>query len=803
MDVIPKKTVVDLGWRKLLDALSSRCTTPIGMERALELELLSERQTIAERHEEVAEVRALLVAGESVPLDGVADIRTSIDRASRHAVLGAEELIAIGATLSSVRRLSAFFGEHRDSAPRASRYALPRPTSNAGLLRDLEELILSCFEDDGTISDRASPELSSLRSHVRGLREKLSKTIEDLLERYADVIQDRYFTVRDDRYVLPIRTDAHRRVHGIVHGHSGSGQTIYVEPREITALGNELVIARTEVAREEQRVLAELSEEVRRRIPAVVDALEGAIIVDLRVAAARLANDLDGSIPKISDDGSTALRGVRHPLMVLDGAKVVSNSIELAPGGVLVVSGPNGGGKTVALKTVGLALLMLRAGLPIAAGDDSRLPLARSVLTDMGDDQSLEQNLSTFAAHMTNIARLLERASAQDVVLLDELAGGTDPSEGAALATEIARAFAKRGATVMCTTHYGSLKLLAMQLDEFSGASLGFDRDHLSPTFHLSSGAPGVSGALAAAQRYGLPPDVIEAARDRMGEESQRISLLMEELETERERARSQADGLVEERASLERARRAIENERKELARRSREQMDREAKGLLTELQQARGQVRAVEERLRKRRRVAEQEVKQATQELDTVGKALAPGGKLASALDQSPPPGRPATEAELIVGTKVYVPNMRAEGEVVEPPQRKKVRVALGRVTVTVSVDDVRLIDEKGKKPQQKRRPAPIHIDAAADAEVPAMTSDNTLDLRGERVDDALRETDKFIDHALRKEWRVAFFIHGHGTGALRKALRELFEISPYIDRFKSGTRQQGGDGVTVIWLA
>ena len=800
MAAVSDKTNIDLGWHKLLEALASRCATPVGEERALAVELMNDRETIVTRLGEVAEVRGLLDVGDAAPLEGIADIRASLDRASRHAVLSPEELIAIGSTLVAFRHLASFFSQHRDEAPLVVRYALIR-SDDAGQLRDLESLILSCFEEDGTLSDQASPALSSLRAQVRGLRERLSRTVEELLDRYADVLQDRYFTVRDDRYVLPVRTDAHRRVHGIVHGHSGSGQTIYVEPRELTSLGNELVIAQTEVAREEQRVLAELSEEVRRRIPAVIEALEGATTVDLRVAAARLAHDLDGAIPTISDDGSTSLQAVRHPLMVLDGAKVVANTIELKPGGVLVVSGPNGGGKTVALKTVGLTLLMLKAGLPIAAGSESALPVARSILTDMGDDQSLEQSLSTFAAHMRNIARLLESVGPADVVLLDELAGGTDPTEGAALATEIARAFAERGATVMCTTHYGSLKLLALQLEDFIGASLGFDKEHLSPTFHLSTGAPGVSGALAAARRYGVPDEVIEAARERMGEESQRIAELMESLEGERDRARRQADALVEERASLEHARRALENERKDLARRSKEQLDREVKGLLSELQQARVQVRSVEERLRKSRRVAKAEVKRATDQLDSVGRELAPGGKLSPALDQTPLPGREATEEELVVGARVYVPNMRAEGEVVEPPHRKKVRVALGRVTVTVAVADVRLLEAKKAPPP--KRPAPIQLDAAADDEVPAMTPENTLDLRGERVDDALREADKFIDHGLRKGWRVAFFIHGHGTGALRKALREHFEESAYVERFKSATRQQGGEGVTVIWLA
>lgn len=796
-----RKTIHDLGWGRLLEALALRCSTPTGEARARELELLKDRETIAARLDEVDEARRLFEAGESVPLHGFSDIRRYVDRVTRHAVLEASELIEVGQMLVASRKLTSFFNGQREEAPRLARRALPKASEDLRRLRDLEETLVSCFEDDGTISDRASPELASLRRQVRGLRERLSHTIEELIERYGDVLQDRYFTIRDDRYVLPVRTDAHRRVHGIVHGHSGSGQTIYVEPREITSAGNELMIARTAVAREEQRVLSELSEEVGRVAGEILDALEAATVVDLRVAGAKMSRELGASTPRLSDRGRLSLHDVRHPLMVLDGSSVIPNTIELDNGGVLVVSGPNGGGKTVALKTVGLACLMIRAGLPIAAEPDSEVPIVRSVLTDMGDDQSLEQSLSTFAAHMTNIARLLREAGEGDIVLLDELAGGTDPTEGAALATEIALALANRGAAVMCTTHYGSLKLLALQLEAFRGASLGFDRDRLTPTYRLSAGAPGVSGALAAALRYGLPEDVVEGARQRLGEDTQQIGALMEQLDAERERARSQADKVVEERAALEKARKALENERKDLARRHQEKVEREAQGLLVELRSAREQVRGLEERLRRRRRVKEEELKKATKTLDGLGRALAPGGKLAAALDQNAPEGREATEEELTVGVRVYVPNMRAEGEVVEPPKRKKVRVALGRVTVTVAVADVLLLD--AKKAPAPKAPAPITIDAAGDPEVPAMTPDNTLDVRGERVDDAIREADKFIDRALERGWQVAFFIHGHGTGALRKGLREHFEESPYVERFKGGERRQGGDGVTVIWLA
>jgi len=289
-----------------------------------------------------------------------------------------------------------------------------------------------------------------------------------------------------------------------------------------------------------------------------------------------------------------------------------------------------------------------------------------------------------------------------------------------------------------------------------------------------------------------------------MGEETQRLGQLMEQLEAERDRARSQADSIVEERAALKQERRALENQRADLARRTREQISRDARNLLDELRSAREQVRAVEARIRRRRRISETETQGLTKTLDRVGRDLAPGGKLAAALDQDPPRGRPVEdESELAPGVDVYVPNMRAEGKVIEPPHRHKVRVALGKITVTVAVSDLLILDGGSPKPSRKEKPKPVRIDAAADPEVPAMTPENTLDLRGERVDDAIREADKFIDRAMQRAWKAVFFIHGHGTGALKRALREHFEELPYVERYKPGERRQGGDGVTVIWLS
>lgn len=797
------KTASDLDWPRLLRALRERCRTTMAAEAASALELLDDPAEVAERLAEVREARGLAESGEPLPFDGFVDVTLHLDRARREAVLEPAELLEVAGTVAASRRLATHLEAHRDRVPRLHRIGATRSAAEAAALRDLEEVLLSCFEEDGTLSDHASPALAQLRARVRGLREKLSRVIQELIETYEDVLQDRYFTIRDDRYVLPVRTDAHRRVHGIVHGHSGSAQTIYVEPREITAAGNELVIAQTEVAREEQRVLAELSGEVRARADLVAWALASAQVLDLRSAAARLAEALSAEEPEIVE-GEIALVAARHPLLALDRTAVVENDIELRSGRVLVVSGPNGGGKTVVLKTVGLALLMLRAGLPVPAGRESRLPVARAIWTDMGDDQSLEQSLSTFAAHMKNIAAIVQKAGPGDVALLDELAGGTDPTEGAALAAEISRAVAARGVAVMCTTHYGSLKLLALQEEGFEGASLGFDRETLAPTFRLASGAPGVSGALAAARRYGLPEAIVEAARSRIGEEGQRVTALVEELEAERVRAKAQADAAVEERAGLDRARRSLEAERAELKRKAKEGLDREARELLEALRTARGEVRRIEERLKARRTATPEAARAASKALSAVASELGPGGKLGAALRPEPPPGRPATEEDLAAGRRVHVLSMGGEAEVVEPPRKGKVKVRIGGMGLTVPVDDLRVLEGGGGKGRAASppKPKPIVLDAAGDDEVPAMTPDNTLDLRGERVDDALNEADKFIDRALQRSFRNAFFIHGHGTGALRDGLRRFLDEHRAVTRWKPAERRQGGEGVTVIWL-
>ncbi|HEY8426795.1 MAG TPA: endonuclease MutS2, partial [Sandaracinaceae bacterium] len=425
------KALSDLEWERVVEAVAARCRGPL-REKLEHLEPAATYEEARAALAEAAEALALDAAGEPIPLDGIRDVRASLDRLERHGALDGPALRAIASTLGAARVLRKYLARRRDRAP-----ALYRACSTDPTLDELADELERNVEPDGTLSDHASPELARLRTEIANLRARIVSRLDAMLLEHADIVQDRWHTLREGRYVLPIRTDAHEKIPGIVHGTSGSGATVFVEPRAIVAQGNRLKMAEGELEREVARILAILSARVGERLAAVRAAVDALDRADLRSAAAKLARDLGGTVPELGREPVIDLKAARHPLLLLEGVDVVPNDLSLSAGGCLVLSGPNAGGKTVSLKVLGLAALMARSGLPLPAAEGSRVGFFAPILTDVGDEQSIEKNLSTFSAHVTNLARILDRAGPSAMVLLDELATGTDPEEGAALACAV------------------------------------------------------------------------------------------------------------------------------------------------------------------------------------------------------------------------------------------------------------------------------------------------------------------------------------------------------------------------------
>jgi DNA mismatch repair protein MutS2 len=581
------KTTSDLEWRKLELELASLLRGPSGPD--FRLPLAADRAAAARSLAESGEALALLRAGEPLPLDGIRELGPHLLRVERHGDLDVVAVHEVRLTLGAARVLRRFLAARRLKLPALSA-ACPIDPS----LDQLFDVLSHALDPEGKLADLASAELKRLRLETRNLRAHLIARLEELIQKHAALLSDRFYTLRDGRYVLPVRSDAHERVHGIVHGTSASGSTIFVEPRSLVMAGNRLKLAEAEQEREEQRILGALSEEIRAAAASVRAAYEALLHADLKSASARLAEKLRLTEPQLLDAPRAVLREARHPVLLIEGRSVVPNDVEAQQGSALVISGPNAGGKTVALKLLGLSALMLRAGLFLPAAEGSQCGFFDPIVSDIGDEQSLTKNLSTFSAHIDHIRRILEVAGPGSLVLLDELAGSTDPEEGAALACAIVERLCEQGAAVAVTTHYEPLKARALSDARLRNAAVGFDPQNFAPTFRLRLDVPGASSALAVAQRFGLPPAVVERARQVLPDQSKHFEALVGQLQAKLDQAEQQAASLAEDARRARDLRSALEADLERQKARDKKALAGEAQRLFDELKSARGELERV-----------------------------------------------------------------------------------------------------------------------------------------------------------------------------------------------------------------
>ncbi len=802
LDPSPKKTRNDLEWDRLLAALAHHAVGAMGKDLARALPFAMTRSGVRMLLAEAGEATRCLEQGEALPVGDCPDVGEAVSRVRASGVLGPAELRGIEKLLTTARVLRRFLHTRREACPALHSACSTDPTLDA-----VADELARAFDADGTLADSASPRLRELRGEYQASRARMISRLEEMMNRYEGILQDRFVTEREGRYVVPVRSDAHERFPGIVHATSASGATLFVEPRAVIPMGNRLKVLEADVQREEIAVYTRLSVLCQDALPSIEACAEAIARADVRAATAKLAVELSLTFPNVVDEARLDLKAIRHPLLVLDARTatppqaVVPSDVALARGHGIVVSGPNAGGKTVALKAMGLAALMIRAGLPVPCEPGSTVGIFDVVLTDVGDDQSLHKNLSTFSAHVKNLATILLDTQPGALVLLDELAGGTDPREGEALAAGVLDSLCARGGAVAVTTHYEGLKALALGDARFQNASVGFDLATMTPTFRLTLGVPGSSSALAVARRFGLPDTVIARAERFLTREEHNFEMLVKRLNDERaalDLARQAADAREKE-ADAVRAR--LEVERAEMKEKENRTVSREAEALLTAVRRAREELRSAQAKLRTKK-LDEQGLRDASRALDRVASAVALGGELEHLVARPDATPRPLVHAgELRKGSRVYVPRLRAEAEVLEV-SGDSVRVAAGAMKLTVSVLELRQVDEVPVAASKPREGRDRTRDQAAPLEAPFQTSDNTCDLRGLRADDAISLANTFLDRSLNERRRVAFLIHGHGTGALKEAIRKELRASAYVSHFRPGDSSEGGDGVTVVWL-
>jgi DNA mismatch repair protein MutS2 len=799
----PHKTATDLEWARVLGAFAERCVSVMGRDLVRGLPFsatLEEARTVLD---EGREATLLAREGEALPVASFPDVREAIERLRVAGVLSASELRDVASALAAARTLRRFLVARRARVPALFTSCATDPTLDAAC-----DEVSSAFDADGTLADHASPRLKELRGEVRQTRARVLSRLDDLMSRYDAILQDRFVTEREGRFVVPVRSDSHERFPGIVHSASASGATLFVEPRAIIPMGNRLKVLEGDVEREELVVYTRLSSRLMEALPSLQGACDALCRADARAAVAKLAVGNHLEFPTLVAEPRLELRAARHLLLLLELHAVVPSDLSIEKGRAMIVSGPNAGGKTVALKTMGLAALSARAGLPISCAEGSVVGWFDVVLSDVGDDQSLHKNLSTFSAHVRNLTAILEDTHEGALVLLDEVATGTDPREGEALAAGVLDSLCRRGGAVVTTTHYEGLKALAVSDPRFSNASVGFDLATMTPTFELTMGVPGRSSALAVARQYGMPALVVERAEKFLSPKDATFEDTVRRLDEERAALGLARGALEAEREQVARLRAELAEEHERAKDREQRQVSKETEALLVAVQRAREELRAVQARLRSKR-TDETELRQVARSLDKVAATVAVGGELEPRASAGRLAPRAAIGARTLQkGARVWVAQLRSEAEVVgvEPDG---VRVAAGALKLVVPYAELYAPDpepprapgaEKGARSKGRgddTRPA-----RSESLEVPFQTTSNTCDLRGLRVDDGLSMMTAFLDRAMGHGERVAFVIHGHGTGAMRDAVRAELASSPYVRSSRPGDRHEGGDGVTVVWV-
>ena len=791
---------MDLGWPVIATAWAERCRTSRGAAAVRETVPCDGEEAAAERAAEIQEARQLENRAQPMSFGGIQDVRVAVVRAQKGSSLEAEELVAVAESAKGDHRLREQLAAQQETVPR-----LWSRAESIGEFEDLFVTVLGAFEPDGRVSDQASHTLGGLRRKVARLQQGLETKAKSLLEdsRIASELQDSYWTQRDDRYVLPVRASSRSKIPGIVHGSSGSGQTVFVEPQQLVELNNELKLAEFEEQQEILRILAELSSRVGQDAAALRHAAGLIVGLDILGGAAKLANHLHAISPVFATgDRNIDLRRLRHPVMILSERECVPNDVQLDRGRLLVISGPNAGGKTVALKAVGLAALMSRYGLHILASEGSSLPWFDEVRAAIGDAQSLESELSTFSAHLALLREFLADASARSLVLIDEICSATEPEQGGALAQAVMEQLAEQQVTALVTTHYERLKLLATKDKRFANASVGFDLERLAPTFRLHLGVPGASAAIDVARRMLLPESVNLRAQELAGGGRTEMDQLLREVSAERERLIDERSALDEERAATARAYEEARVARIELDARERSQHEKDYAGALGALRSARDELDRAKSAIKTRKKIDASAIREQQKRIDGLATAVHE-----NAPDKGKPIGDAPKAGELTVGTAILVPALGGKGVVLEEPNRGKVLVQVGLMKSKVNIEDLRLAaptTKKAKARAEANRPRASYQLSRSDESTDGLvrSSDSTLDLRGERVHEAIASVDRFVDQSLLCERDAIFIVHGHGMGALRKTVREHLETHPSVTKWRRGEAREGGDGVTVAWL-
>ncbi|TSA05947.1 MAG: endonuclease MutS2 [Deltaproteobacteria bacterium] len=781
--MISREAFQILEFDKILNTISGFSHSDASRQAILDISPLSNRGDIEERFGQVKEIQGLAQAGTPLRLSHFQDISQALEQVRLEgAVLEARELVDFVPVLRIISEISAQIGEANN---------LPGLGSLAGDLTGFPDILAAIgrsIDSEGNILDSASSTLSHLRSRIRGMEAKIRKRLEETVNdrSVTPFLQDDFITQRAGRWVIPVRMDAKGQVPGVVHDVSRSGETAFTEPLEIIGIANELENLVAEAKAEEIRILKVICKMIREEADEIEAQYKTIVYLDVLDSIARFADYLQMEVPGITGSSEIKLVRARHPLLMLSQkergmGEVVPLDLSLdGDHTVMVITGPNAGGKTVAIKTLGLLLLMALSGIPVPADSSSTFPQVSRLLVDIGDEQSIESSLSTFSAHVSHIAEILKEADAKTIILLDEMGTGTDPVEGAAISCAVLKDLRGKGALVFATTHLTDIVGFVHRTAGMVNASMEFDHDTLSPLYRLKVGEPGQSHALEIARRYGLPGHIIEFAKGVLGNVNVEFHKLLTELKEKRAAHEEGLNELQRQRAEVKGKEKLLNERLAEIERLKAETMEKayqESRDIVSEVKR---QAYAVLEEVKKdKKRAAVKRVVRIQQEVED---------KLRE-FDKEPS----LSISEIREGDTVFVRSVGYDATVMRVDRsHKRVRVKAGKMEWEVPVSDI--VTKRGKVPTTKVR--------TEKREGREEMAPEALKLIGLRVDEALSRLEPFLNHASLAERKEVTIIHGMGTGILRKAVREYLTGHPLVEQFRSGELSEGGDGVTIATL-
>lgn len=784
------KILHTLEYRKILNKLMQYTQTSMGRMTAEQLRPSGDFEGVKkllQATDEAANVDRL----KGIPsFGGISDIRAALKRASIGGMLGTTELLAVGTTIGGARRVKRFLAAMHEEEKIEFLFSLSDVLSEQ---KHVEDAIRLCIDENADVLDTASSELATIRRELRGgetrIREKLDSMIRS--SSVAKMLQDQLVTIRGDRFVIPVKAEYRAHFGGIVHDQSGSGATLFIEPESIVAMNNKLRETRLREEREIEIILhrltalvADIAEEMTYDIDILGE-------LDFIFSKARLARDMKATQPRMNDRGYLKLRKGRHPLIPVE--HVVPLDVELGNQySSIIVTGPNTGGKTVTLKTIGLLSLMSMSGLFIPAEEGSQMCVFDAIYADIGDEQSIEQSLSTFSSHMTNIISILRRMTPKSLILLDEVGAGTDPAEGSALAIAILEHIHRTECRMVATTHYSELKAYAYERKGVINASMEFDVQSLSPTYRLLIGVPGRSNAFAIAERLGLPGAILEHARGEVKEEDLRVEHMIASLEENRLGAEQEHERAESIRREVEELRSRQQQELEKLESQRDKRLEKAEKDASAILEKARKEAEEIISDLRRLAMeegasVKEHKLIEARRRLDDAEPS--PRKKAATR--------KPAKAPRTIgPGDEVKVDSLNQKGFVVELSGSKEAVVQFGIMKMKVSLDDLELLSSKGASAPTPLRQATT-VKRSRDENIR-----RELDLRGTNLEEAIMETDRFIDEAFLGNLGQISIIHGKGTGVLRTGIQEYLRKHRHVKSYRLGNYNEGGAGVTVAEL-